>query len=530
MRTFQIGIVVLLVTAGFVGMMNLSSDNVHGSLVGGTITSDTRWVPENNPYVIVSPINIMHGGSLRLEPGVNVIYDGNHRISVYGALVLKGTEAERVSLNTNLGQYEYMDWTGIYVGPYGYVDISYADLWFSGKGMVLKSSYNKIMNTTITNNKFEHSVELVTSSYNSISGNAFSGLGLGISGNTLQHYNSHDIALDNTVNGDPLLYYKDSESLWIDAVPAGQVILANCSGSAVRNLQILGSGITVAYSDGNAFYANSVKESKYGIHLYESDNNAISFSTVSWNYLIGLYLLSSDGNMILNNNITSSFMGVGLLASSANAITGNNIESNLYGIRLYTSKFSLIAVNNIIDNSLGQGYDDNGFNVWTKVYPDGGNYWSDYSPTCVDLYSGSVTPQTAGAPDGICDNPYYVDGDTIDYYPRVSPAPMPFGHESGSESQVSPDSQISSLQPIPLTTPPAERTGFELKEGWNTVSYPLSTEKTVSDALSGVPYERVELKEEGSEKTVLLDDNDLMMPGQIYLIKVSSATIWIFDD
>jgi parallel beta-helix repeat protein len=530
MRTFQVGIVILLVTAGFAGMINLTSDSVQGSIVGGTITSDTRWVPENNPYVIVSPINIQHGGSLRIESGVEVIYDGDHQIKVDGALALIGTNASRVKMDSNHPKWEYMDWTGIQVGPTGYVDINYAELSFSGNGITLKSSYNRITNSMITNNKYGYSVKFDASTHNTISGTTMTGLGLGISGNVLEHFNTHTITPDNTVNTKPLLYYKDTDSLSVDAVPVGQLILANCTNSDVRNLQIADSGITAAYTTGSIIYNNEVSTNRYGMQLYKSDNNVIVFNDVYQSYLIGVYLMESDGNMIFNNNFGTSFMGVGLLSSDANIITNNNIQSNMYGVRLYSSMWNILYANNLAGNSMEHAYDDGSFNYWTKAYPGAGNYWADYSQTCQDLFSGPVTPQTSGSPDGICDNPYYIDGNSIDYYPLVNPAFKLPTHMPGNIEQVPPETQSTAHEPVPPATPPVRRTGIELKEGWNTVSYPLGSEETVSEALSGVPYERVELKKEASELTVLLADNDLMKPGQTYLIKVSSATIWIFDD
>jgi parallel beta-helix repeat protein len=529
MRTSQFGIVVLLVTASFAGMINLTGENVQGTLVGGTISTDTRWQQANSPYVIVSPINIVYGGNLRIEAGVQVQYDGDHPIYVDGVLTLDGTSMERVTIESNPPFMEYMDWTGIQVGPKGYVDIKYADLSFSGQAITLKSSYNKIVNTSISNNKLVHSIMLDASIENTISGNALTGLGLGISGNALEHFNSHTIPPGNTVNGKPLHYYKDSYNISVNADPVGQLIFANCTNSFARDLQITGSGILAAYTTNTLIYNNNITQNSYGVRLYESSQIAIVSNNMASSYFIGLYLTSSDWNIIINNNIASSFMGIAMLGSTANGLKHNDIQSNYYGIQLYESEWNSIYANNFVDNFMSQAFDGNSNNMWTDLLPDGGNYWSDYSPTCQDLYSGVVTPQTTGVPDGICDNPYYIDGDSIDYYPRVNPAALLPTSIPGNTAEVPPDTQSPAVEPAPPTASAEERS-IELKGGWNTVSYPLDTEMTVSEALSGLPYERVELKEEGSEMTVLLTDSDVMRPGSSYLIKVSSAAIWIFDD
>jgi len=60
-------------------------------------------------------------------------------------------------------------------------------------------------------------------------------------------------------------------------------------------------------------------------------------------------------------------------------------------------------------------------NIWNNSYPSGGNYWSDYSPTCADNFDGALTPQMGlGGPDGICDLQYNIDADSADYYPLTT--------------------------------------------------------------------------------------------------------------
>jgi len=71
-------------------------------------------------------------------------------------------------------------------------------------------------------------------------------------------------------------------------------------------------------------------------------------------------------------------------------------------------------------------------------------------------------------------------------------------------------------------------TDVPLYVGWNLVSYPSFTPRTVADALSAIPYERVE----GFDPTKppeygrVLWDADIMEPGYGYWIKVSINTIW----
>jgi len=117
-----------------------------------------------------------------------------------------------------------------------------------------------------------------------------------------------------------------------------------------------------------------------------------------------------------NLQINDTHTGI-LLAYSDNALmVSNNISNSSNGIYLVSSSNNRIFHNNLMNNNL-QAYDDRSNNFWNDTYPSGGNYWSDFSPTCDDLYDGAATPQTTGLPDDICDVQYDVDGDSTDYYP-----------------------------------------------------------------------------------------------------------------
>jgi hypothetical protein len=85
---------------------------------------------------------------------------------------------------------------------------------------------------------------------------------------------------------------------------------------------------------------------------------------------------------------------------------------------------------------------------------------------------------------------------------------------------VTAESSITVAGRIPIST------SILLKEGWNLVGYPSFTERTVSDALSGIPYERVEGYEATSPQRLrLMTDTDLMKPTFGYWIKASSDAI-----
>ena len=78
------------------------------------------------------------------------------------------------------------------------------------------------------------------------------------------------------------------------------------------------------------------------------------------------------------------------------------------------------------------------------------------------------------------------------------------------------------------------RAGFTtiiLYKGWNLVGYPSLTEKNVSDALKGIPYDKVEGFDANSPPYYLkiLTDEDMMRPGCGYWIHVTTDCKWIID-
>ena len=140
------------------------------------------------------------------------------------------------------------------------------------------------------------------------------------------------------------------------------------------------------------------------IYLHSSSHNSIVNNDIS-NGTGGIHLDSSSYNKITDNNISSNINndGIKLLSSHNNEITNNIVSHNTwYSISLSGSSNNRIFHNNFIEHYY-QAQDNRDNNFWNNTYPSGGNYWSDHSPTCVDNYSGPVTPQTSGAPDGICD-------------------------------------------------------------------------------------------------------------------------------
>jgi hypothetical protein len=74
-------------------------------------------------------------------------------------------------------------------------------------------------------------------------------------------------------------------------------------------------------------------------------------------------------------------------------------------------------------------------------------------------------------------------------------------------------------------------TSIQLYTGWNFVGYPSFTDRSVSKALTDLPYDQVEGYDETSTPYYLkiLNDDDIMTAGQGYWIRVTSDCIWTVE-
>ena len=200
------------------------------------------------------------------------------------------------------------------------------------------------------------------------------------------------------------------------------------STSSSRNNTIMNNeisinnyGIYFGLSSNNTIYNNYIHNNQnHGIWVHSSSkNNTIQANNISYNTRSGIHLtLPSDYNTIHDNIIFENGVGLNLSSSSRNNITENDIAYNSeFGLYLTGSTNNTIYHNNIRDNS-NQAHDDtNDGNYWDDGYPNGGNFWSNW--TLPDIMNG-VNQDISGS-DGIVDNPYVIDADSQDDYPLTNP-------------------------------------------------------------------------------------------------------------
>jgi len=122
------------------------------------------------------------------------------------------------------------------------------------------------------------------------------------------------------------------------------------------------------------------------------------------------------GFTIRNSGSNALESGVCLFNVSGCNLLENNIAENHIGIRLRNASNSLIYHNNFINNTIQVYVEQSDHsNFWDVDYPEGGNYWSDYSG--LDDFTGPDQDQPGS--DGIGDTHYLIDIDNVDEYPLM---------------------------------------------------------------------------------------------------------------
>ena len=220
---------------------------------------------------------------------------------------------------------------------------------------ILASDNNTIShNAVIANN--EYGIILKSSCGDTIFGNQIQGSGLSIEGTSLPHWNTHDIE-NNTVNGKPLYYYKNTGNISIPE-GAGQVIVINSTKMTItnQNLSGVGQGIFMVYSDYSTIADNTCSDNFYGIYLLESSNPILLNNTSLNNKETGIYIHSSDHPIIINNTSSNNEQGIRLRDSNYATLTNNTCSNNKKsGISLSSSEYATLTSNSCLNNS--QGFD-----------------------------------------------------------------------------------------------------------------------------------------------------------------------------
>ena len=182
------------------------------------------------------------------------------------------------------------------------------------------------------------------------------------------------------------------------------IALDGISNTTVKSLNLsnFNIGIVVMGSDDNKILENTITDNFRGLDLTASENIIVSGNYIA-NNNDGI-ALENVYNDIVDNAITNnSDIGIFLNGAGYNNIIGNNITNNKRGIVVSLCYNNVIYHNNFVNN-VNHAETDNSIDVWDDG--EEGNYW--------DNYTGLDSNE-----DGVGDTPYIIDENNRDNYPLV---------------------------------------------------------------------------------------------------------------
>jgi|GEM_PF-1383821 len=371
--------------------LTLIGENENNTIIDGNGTGDVIYISAD--WVNLSGFGVRNGGNGIYDAGIDIHSSANQisNCQIYnnsqGGIYLESSSNNTITNCTVFNNSQH----GIIIEFSSHNTIincaSHNNFYFGI--CIYSASNNSIINCDIYNNSGvwdSSGIYVYNSSNNNIIGNTFINEGILIEGDYLNNYVQN--IDENTVNGKPLYYFLNQNSVIIDGWDAGQLILVNCTGFTIRNVDIsyTAVGIEFGFCSNNsitncAFYNNPI----VGIYFLFSSNNSITNCTI-YNNSYGIYVYSSSNNVISNCNVSNNGRGVYLEFSSNNIIQYCNVYLNDYeGVCGGMSSNTVIQHCNIYSNSCdGIGFLNSPNNtisncdIWDNYEGIHFHYLSDY--------------------------------------------------------------------------------------------------------------------------------------------------------
>lgn len=188
--------------------------------------------------------------------------------------------------------------------------------------------------------------------------------------------------------------------------------LPNVKNVTIKGFKIqeFSVGVLLEKTSFCSIFGNNISLCNDGIVLVFSSNNSICENFIMSNYGDGIkiYYFSNDNSIYKNSLVLNHYDSITISTSSNNLICENKIESSDLGVLLFRSSNNHFFHNNFFNNTFQAHAHADSRNFWDNGYPYGGNYWEGHNPPDENL-------------DRLGDVQYVINGENIDNYPLVYP-------------------------------------------------------------------------------------------------------------
>ena len=218
--------------------------------VSGPVSVNTTWTLANAPYVVVGDVTVNTGITLTVEPGVEIRFDGNYKISVLGKLNAQGTSVLPIKFTSNKATPVAGDWNMIELTATANVasNISYAEIAYAKTGIFTA------VPMTIAYNNIHH---------NSVYGVSLSSASPAISNNIIT----------NNVTGIYILGANTSNILWNKIINNSQYGIS---------LGIKTSGVPTPVINYNSLYGNTTYNLFMTMITFNNYSSYTIFAKLNW--------------------------------------------------------------------------------------------------------------------------------------------------------------------------------------------------------------------------------------------------------
>jgi len=315
----------------------LTGNDPQETIIDGTSTGTAVTILKENNYLSRFTIRHGHHSGILISSNENYIQDCYISDSTIGIILDESKNntiincdssnnllgiSLKSSNNNQIQCSKFFNNTGSLFVPSGGVRIS------SGKNNIVESC-------AFSQN--HGGVNLIDTEKATLRNNTFFHDGVGIIGDSMCHF-IHSIG-NNTVDNKSLRFYLNKSNVILNEDNLGQIILVNCSNFTIINASITDTniGIEGAFCNTISLLNSVISHNIKGILFYHTSSSVISNCNITQN-LNGLDLINSDFNIVQDNVVTATYLGIEIHEDSThNTISSSDIIECNSGIKIYQS-------------------------------------------------------------------------------------------------------------------------------------------------------------------------------------------------